>query len=114
MNGRIIYFRDSSGKSISIRSSGSASASSEDNPSAVFAEDTITLKLRDLTLVFIKMWLTKQSNKTIPLLPGSLWVGHFNRIFVDERFSLADLDENLEIREKIRFKILCFRDKTNF
>ena len=55
VNGRIIYFRDSSGKSISIRSSGSASASSEDNPSAVFAEDTITLKLRDLTLVFIKM-----------------------------------------------------------
>ena len=55
VNGRIVYFRDSSGKSISIRSSGTASASSVDNPSAVFAEDTITLKLRDLTLVFIKM-----------------------------------------------------------
>ena len=55
VNGRIIYFKDSTGKSISIRSSGSASASSVDNPSAVFAEDTITLKLRDLTLVFIKM-----------------------------------------------------------
>lgn len=54
VNGRIIYFRDSSGKSMYIRSSGSASASSPDNPSAVFAEDTITLKLRDLTLVFIK------------------------------------------------------------
>lgn len=54
VNGRIIYFRDSSGKSMYIRSSGSASASSPDNPSAVFAEDAITLKLRDLTLVFIE------------------------------------------------------------
>lgn len=54
VNGRILYFRDSAGKSMYIRSSGSTSASSADNPAATFAEDTITLKIRDLTLVFIK------------------------------------------------------------
>lgn len=54
VNDRIIYFKDSEGKMLSIRSSGSGSASSVDNPSAAFAEDSITLRLRDLTLVFIK------------------------------------------------------------
>lgn len=53
VNNRMIYFRDSAGKSMFIRSSGECSASSPDNPSAIFAADTITLKLRDLEIVFI-------------------------------------------------------------
>ena len=54
VNNRMIYFRDSAGKSMFIRSSGECSASSPDNPSAIFAADTITLKLRDLEIVFVK------------------------------------------------------------
>ena len=54
VNNRMIYFRDSAGKSMFIRSSGECSASSADNPTATFATDSITLKLRDLEIVFIK------------------------------------------------------------
>ena len=50
----ILYFKDSTGKSLFIRSSGTCSASSPDEIHAIFAEKDITLKLRDLTLVFIK------------------------------------------------------------
>ena len=54
VNGRMLYFKDSTGKSLFIRSSGTCSASSPDDPHAIFTEKDITLKLRDLTLVFIK------------------------------------------------------------